>query len=639
MLNCASRDRCAFPAIAGLLLGAVLLSACGSGQRYRIGGTVAGLSGAGLVLSINGTDRLPIPANGAFEFSRQLADGADYHVWVELHPVGQGCEVTGGAGTVAAADVTGIVVTCSDAGPLALVSSDPAYAAVQVARTVRPVLRFSAPLSGATVVPGVLSLQGAAQNHPVGFSSNGDTLQVLPPGKLLPLTDYTLTVSTSLRGDHGEQLPGPATTVFTTRDGAWQAPQVRSDTSAPAANMPRVAMDAAGHAVAVWIEAGGAGHLETSSYSPGTGWSTPAELGNIASTRDLLMNANGDGMAVWEEISDASCSNDEDCSRFTVKVRRYFPDVGWSKSTSLASEVSSGVMHPRLALNAAGNAVAIWSERNGAHRNIRVSRFTPRDGWHKIEQLTNNANNAQDPDVALDDDGNAMAVWTQFEGQRANVYASRYTPAGGWSAPVLIEHQDSGSAWRTWIDIDRDGNAIALWLQSDGIRYSAWSNRHTPNAGWGTAQAIESSDAGDVVGIDMAMDAQGNAVVAWEEFDRALSGAHTNVWANRYFANSGWGVAELLEIDDAGSATFPQIAMDAAGNALVVWSQNDGTRYNIWSRRMPAGGNWSPPALIETEDAGNAFIGELAIGGGGDAIAVWEQHDGSRFRIRSAAFE
>jgi hypothetical protein len=47
-----------------------------------------------------------------------------------------------------------------------------------------------------------------------------------------------------------------------------------------------------------------------------------------------------------------------------------------------------------------------------------------------------------------------------------------------------------------------------------------------------------------------------------------------------------WGTAALIEADNAGGAYGPQIALDANGNALAVWSQNDGTRSNIWSNRF-----------------------------------------------------
>jgi len=47
-----------------------------------------------------------------------------------------------------------------------------------------------------------------------------------------------------------------------------------------------------------------------------------------------------------------------------------------------------------------------------------------------------------------------------------------------------------------------------------------------------------------------------------------------------------WGTAQLIETDDAGEALRPQIAVDGSGNAIAVWQQFDGTRNNIWANRF-----------------------------------------------------
>ena len=58
-----------------------------------------------------------------------------------------------------------------------------------------------------------------------------------------------------------------------------------------------------------------------------------------------------------------------------------------------------------------------------------------------------------------------------------------------------------------------------------------------------------------------------------------------NIVANRYTVGTGWGTAALIETDNAGHATGSEIAFDVSGNAMAVWLQSDGTRYNIWANR------------------------------------------------------
>jgi|GEM_PF-6139280 len=81
---------------------------------FSVGGTVSGLTGAGLVLQNNGGDDLAVGADGPFQFSTPVPDGDPYDVTVSVQPTGQTCSVTNGSGTVSGADVTDVVVDCGD---------------------------------------------------------------------------------------------------------------------------------------------------------------------------------------------------------------------------------------------------------------------------------------------------------------------------------------------------------------------------------------------------------------------------------------------------------------------------------------------------------------------------------------------
>ena len=84
---------------------------------YTVGGTVSGLTGAGLELQNNGADTLPVAADGPFAFVTELEDGVAYAVAVSTQPIGQTCSVTNDSGTIAAADVTDVDVNCVDVAP------------------------------------------------------------------------------------------------------------------------------------------------------------------------------------------------------------------------------------------------------------------------------------------------------------------------------------------------------------------------------------------------------------------------------------------------------------------------------------------------------------------------------------------
>ena len=105
-------------------------------STYSVGGTVSGLSGT-VVLQDNGGDDLSVSSNGAFAFATRLASGAAYNVTVKTNPSGQTCQVSGGTGTVASANVTNVAATCTatSAGLTARVRSS------CMESTMKPVLR------------------------------------------------------------------------------------------------------------------------------------------------------------------------------------------------------------------------------------------------------------------------------------------------------------------------------------------------------------------------------------------------------------------------------------------------------------------------------------------------------------------
>jgi len=96
---------------------AVASPAASSGKAQvllpKVGGTVSGLIGSGLVLH-NGSDSLPVSANGPYTFPTRVESGGSYAVTVATQPSGpsQTCTVANASGAVGAANVTNVNVTC-----------------------------------------------------------------------------------------------------------------------------------------------------------------------------------------------------------------------------------------------------------------------------------------------------------------------------------------------------------------------------------------------------------------------------------------------------------------------------------------------------------------------------------------------
>ena len=251
---------------------------------------------------------------------------------------------------------------------------------------------------------------------------------------------------------------------------------------------------------------------------------------------------------------------------------------------------------------------------------------------------------ATQPQIAVNENGDAIAAWESENtvGGIGSIYASRHTPCSAefcWESPQLLV--EGGDPRRPQVAIDQDGNIVVVWEQDDETVPSdrnIFSARYDAILGdWRGASSIENLP-GDGVKPQIAMDAQGAALVVWQQFDGADS-----IYSNRFDPVFGWGMAQAVETR-TGSAEDPQIAIDKTGNALAVWRQKNGTYYDIFAGRLSGsvGSVWGPSFVLETQN-GDVFNPQVVVNKNGNGVAVWSQEDTtlptpSRFDIHANRF-
>ena len=197
--------------------------------------------------------------------------------------------------------------------------------------------------------------------------------------------------------------------------------------------------------------------------------------------------------------------------------------------------------------------------------------------WQPFELIdADTGNNAHNPQIALDGDGNALAVWYQWDGSNWRIYANRWD-GSAWGTAELIDVGSGNSASSPQIALDGAGNALAVWQQWDGANDRIYANRWD-GSDWGTAELIDADPDNDAYNPQIALDGAGNALAVWQQWD----GANDRIYANRW-DGSAWGTAELIDAGSGNSASSPQIALDGDGNALAVWEQSDGSKSRIYA--------------------------------------------------------
>jgi hypothetical protein len=381
---------------------------------------------------------------------------------------------------------------------------------------------------------------------------------------------------------------------------------------------------------------------------------------------DVAADPSGGAVAVWFQ---------REGSIQRIVANWYVPEQGW-QSAEVISPAAANSTGPKVGVDLGGHAIAVWRQHHPTMIDIRpwASHYTPSVGWAAAEAIGAVGATIADLDVAVAvaPGSDAMSVWHQRDGDRADVWANHYTSGGAWGTAGLIEAEDGGSARNPVVTVDGNGNAIAVWQQNDGMDNFIASNRSTPSGVWGAAGSIDngpgvssnprvSSDPlGNAMAVwtgggvkanryamsggwgaaedirqtlgnlqsetDVGVSADGTTIAVWGQFDAMMP----NVWANRYVPGDGWGTALRIGPDPAGNSRAHRVAVDANGNAVAVWQQSDGTRSNIWANQYVAGAGWATAELIESEDLGDAQRPRIAVDPDGNAIAVWYQDDGTR---------
>jgi hypothetical protein len=302
------------------------------------------------------------------------------------------------------------------------------------------------------------------------------------------------------------------------------------------------------------------------------------------------------------------------------------PSVGWQLALDIQGDLNGTASAPQVAMDNAGNAFAVWVQSNGTEAQVWANRFVVGSGWGRAAVIESVAGNASDPQVAADELGNAVAVWTQHDGVRDNVWASPFWVGYGWRAAALVESESGGFAQHPSVRMDRDGNAVVVWEQFDGAQYTVQANRLPLHQAWEAAAIVSANGAQRVFNPEVAVNVSGDALAVWTQ----SNGASLSVWGNRFVPGAGWGSAAPIQANATGDAYTPQIAVDITGNATAVWHEHNGTVNDIWACRYAVGAGWTNAMLIEG-GAGNAVYPQVGVDKAGEALVVWAQTNGTQY--------
>lgn len=246
---------------------------------------------------------------------------------------------------------------------------------------------------------------------------------------------------------------------------------------------PHVVMNDSQNAIAVWYSENASDKwLMKSSISSNAGvnWTGPANIdpltlpGFFENSSDIVMDNAGNALVAW--------SFNDSGNKFAKTANSSDNGSTWGSVNTLDPQepVASGAPTiPNLAMDSNQNAIIVWNFDNPFP--IPSFAFSPKVAyssnggttWSKGENLDFEISlDSTFPQVAMDENGNAIAVWTFYDSKEKGFVKTAHSSDFGktWAQAKIIDNSpsDEGAFPQPQVQMDDHGNAVVIWERKVG---------------------------------------------------------------------------------------------------------------------------------------------------------------------------
>lgn len=363
------------------------------------------------------------------------------------------------------------------------------------------------------------------------------------------------------------------------------------------ATYPAMAMNQHGETLLVWQQSQGRDLVVCAAIHSRGRWSSTVKLSNPTRRLSELavdLNERGNAVVVWGY-------REQDL--YEPQAATLINDV-WSTPTPLASP-SRVIRMPQVKMEEDNRAIAIWDTSPG----IYAATFC-KGSWNKAHQLSLTGSF---PKVALGKDG--IAVWEERE--RTYVVKESRWDDHSWSTPQVISAP--GQNCRTPdLAINHQNHAIAVWTQYNATEICVGGAFYRK----GTWQSPEEFTPTGVLSTA--------PQVAMNHFDEAMilcegTYEHGGVAAqSAFYCHDHWSLPETISLSPGQNVSDLHVAMGGKkGEACATWivTNQGGRRPTVHgaSRRY---GRWEAPAQISPHGDRAAEV-QLAMNNRGHVCISW----------------
>ncbi len=247
-------------------------------------------------------------------------------------------------------------------------------------------------------------------------------------------------------------------------------------------------------------------------------------------------------------------------------------------------------------------------------------------------QTHNSLLDAYTPDsVAMDANGNYVSVWESA----GDIYGQRYNSTGTAQGSEFVIAANAANERLASVSMNPSGAFVVTWERDQGSGdYDIYARVYNAS---GTAVTsaflVNETTTFDQEHAHVAMAADGSFVVVWESNTEAGGTYYDDIYAQRYDATGAKiGSNFLVNSTTSGDQQEADIAMDSAGNFVVVWSgeRTAGTSvYSIYGQRYDASGvAQGGQFLVNSVASDNDQHASVAMNDSGNFVVTWDRQSG-----------
>ncbi len=372
-----------------------------------------------------------------------------------------------------------------------------------------------------------------------------------------------------------------------------------------------IGMDDYGNAMVVWEEPftnySDPG-IYAARYDALCGWEEAVMVWNASfwcGGTTMAVGPEGDALILVHAEIDVSTSG--------IYAVPYDPDDGWGGGLLVAELDYAGEM--AVAVDEDGNAVAVWEGMPAMMGAV----YTTGAGWAPAEMLDNSGSW---PYVGFDRLGNALAVWTDFDTYQ--IESALYEPGSGWGATMTASGASTGYA--AVVDVNDTGYAMTAWVDLDAD-YELMTNIYTPGVGWGPPVATGILTGGWYASTGtVAAGSDGEFFVTYQQADYLDEQEVLSAWAMRWTESGGWEEPTMLNSGlSTNMALWPYLSANSAGQAVTTWTEGAGFDTEVMASIYTPGIGWSAAEAVGLDD-NVTWFSKVAVAPNGDAIVVFKQY-------------